>query len=65
MRLNAAQAIDESIANSSITHLPFDAEVIEDLRLLADDEVEDTDRGVHEFWGGEGRDEWRVHVALD
>ena len=65
MKLNAAQAIEESIATNSIVHLPLDAEVIDDLRLLADEEVEDTDRGVHEFWGGAGRDAWRVHVALD
>jgi hypothetical protein len=60
-------AIDESQRYTKIVHIDDDVGVLAELRRR----VRGTANGgdvvsgdVHEFWGGTGRGEWRVHVNI-
>lgn len=56
------QAIERSISHDEIVHLPWTAERAAYLSRLSDDEARAVP--VHEFWGEEDGETWRVHLDL-
>jgi len=58
--ITVVHAIDRSVGRNEIVHLAFAQDTIDELRLEADDWVEND--GVFEFWGTREAEEWRVHV---
>lgn len=56
------QAIERSITHDEIVLLPWTAERAVELTRLSDDEARAIP--VHEFWGEEDGESWRVHLDL-
>jgi hypothetical protein len=61
----AQQAIDQSIAETSIIHLPYDADAAETLLAECEDWTEGNTET--EYWGADSDTgaEWRVHMAAE
>lgn len=58
----AARAIDQSIRQNEIVHIPHDQYEYDLLCRECDDMAEDKNAGTAEFLGTRGEHEWRVHM---
>ena len=62
-KMNAQQAIAQSIAQNEIVHIEATPEITAELSEQCEQSVETNDeRGTVEYWGGDAQDSWRVHT---